>query len=115
MQAARSPSAKLDEAEDTSAAQESEDDSEKPKASTSKAPLTLSKRYGDSDDSDSDEEVDPSKLVHETVANNGKHKNARSRKAKYVPEGETREQRDSRTVFVGNVPIEAVKTKVYCL
>ena len=36
-------------------------------------------------------------------------------KARYVPPGETKEQRDQRTVFVGNVPVEAVKSKVCVL
>lgn len=63
------------------------------------------------EDSDSDEEGDPSKLVHESVAAGGKTKSA-SGKVKFVPSEETAEQRDARTVFVGNVPVEVVKSRV---
>ncbi|KIP03853.1 hypothetical protein PHLGIDRAFT_37234 [Phlebiopsis gigantea 11061_1 CR5-6] len=64
---------------------------------------------GDSDDSDADE-GDLSKLVHESVASGGKAKSA-SAKVKFVPSEETTEQRDARTVFVGNVPVEVVKSR----
>lgn len=64
-------------------------------------------------DLDSDGEGDPTKLVHESVANAGKPKHGP--KSKYVPEGETAEQRNERTVFVGNVPIELVKNRVRTL
>lgn len=62
-------------------------------------------------DSDSDEDGDPSKLVHESVVPGGKTKGA-SGKVKFVPSEETAEQRDARTVFVGNVPVEVVKSRV---
>ena len=62
-------------------------------------------------DSDVDDEGDPSQLVHESLAPGGKHKHS-GHKTKYVPEGETSEQRDARTVFVGNVPLEVMKSKV---
>lgn len=68
----------------------------------------------DLDGSDSDEEGDPSKLVHESVAVGSKPKTT-SGKVKYVPSEETPEQRDARTVFVGNVPVEVVKSKVCCV
>ena len=63
--------------------------------------------------SDSDDEGDPSKLVHESLLK-GAEKKAQSRngKAKYVPSEETPAQRDARTVFVGNVAIEVVKSRV---
>ena len=62
-------------------------------------------------DSDVDDEGDPSQLVHESLVPGGKHKHG-GHKTKYVPEGETSEQRDARTVFVGNVPLEVMKSKV---
>jgi hypothetical protein len=34
-------------------------------------------------------------------------------KTKYVPKEETREQRNARTIFVGNLPVEIVKSKVH--
>ena len=61
--------------------------------------------------SDTDDEGDPSKLVHESVAVAGKAKSS-SGKIKFIPPEETREQRDSRTVFVGNVPVEVVTSRV---
>ena len=63
------------------------------------------------DDSDSDKEGNPSRLVHESVAVGDKSKTV-SGKVKYAPQEETPEQRDARTVFVGNVPVEVVKSKV---
>ena len=59
---------------------------------------------------DSDEEGDPSKLVHETLLQGNSSKSAS--KKKYVPAEETAEQRNARTIFIGNVPIEAVTSRV---
>lgn len=65
-----------------------------------------------SHDSDNDEvEFDPSKLVHESISK-GASKHAGSRKEKYVPPSETSEQRDARTIFIGNIPVEAMKSRV---
>jgi len=59
----------------------------------------------------SDEEVDPSQLVHESVAKlTGKGKS--TRKSKHVPENETADQRDLRTVFVGNLSVEVARKRV---
>lgn len=59
----------------------------------------------------SDEEIDPSQLIHESVA---KHagKGSRNRKSKYIPENETANQRDRRTVFVGNLSVEVAQKRV---
>ncbi|TCD70865.1 hypothetical protein EIP91_001173 [Steccherinum ochraceum] len=57
----------------------------------------------------SDEEGDPSKLVHESLVNGGKGKE-KARK-KFVPEEETSQQRDARTIFVGNVAVEVAKNR----
>ena len=52
-------------------------------------------------------------MVHETIANgDGLLSPAKRKKTVYVPEGETGEERDARTIFVGNVPAEAIKSKV---
>ncbi|KAI0356406.1 hypothetical protein OH77DRAFT_1400622 [Trametes cingulata] len=65
-----------------------------------------------SSDSDSDDEGDPSKLVHESLLKGGQSKGqSRHGKTKYVPEEETPEQRDARTVFVGNVAVEVTKSR----
>jgi len=51
--------------------------------------------------------------VHETVINNGTVSSAATRsRSAYVPSDETKEQRETRTVFIGNVPIEVAKSKV---
>lgn len=61
------------------------------------------------EDDGSGEDVDPADLVHESIS--GKPPPTR-RKSIYTPEGETRTQRDERTVFIGNLPIEILKSKV---
>ena len=60
---------------------------------------------------DSDVQDDPSQLVHESVSKKSVTK-VRAKKVKYVPSDETPEQRNSRTIFVGNVAIEVAKSKV---
>ncbi|THH29117.1 hypothetical protein EUX98_g5066 [Antrodiella citrinella] len=64
------------------------------------------------DEISGDEDIDPSKLVHESLLEGGKSKN-RARKAttKVKPEDETNEQRDARTIFVGNVAVEVAKNR----
>ena len=69
----------------------------------------------DSDDGseDSDDEGDPSNLVHESLLKGEKTKGqSRHGKAKFAPSEETPEQRDARTIFVGNVAIEVTKSRV---
>ncbi|KAI0771411.1 hypothetical protein BC629DRAFT_1442025 [Irpex lacteus] len=61
------------------------------------------------DDSESDEEGDPSKLIHESLLKDNKSKGGA--KKKYVPAEETPEQRDARTIFIGNVPTEVVTSR----
>lgn len=56
-------------------------------------------------------DFDPSKLVHESVAK-GASSHSQSKKTKYVPPGETSAQRDARTIFIGNVPVEVMKNRV---
>ena len=62
----------------------------------------------------SDGEEDASQLVHETIVKNVKRDKTRSRHAHHhhVPPDETKEQRDARTIFLGNVPMEVAKSKV---
>ena len=63
--------------------------------------------------SDSDGEGDPSKLVHESLQKGAQTKGqSRHGKQKFVPSEETPEQRDARTVFVGNVAVEVTKSRV---
>ena len=65
----------------------------------------------DSDEDDGERYVPP---VHESLASApGPTPGPSSKKAKkYVPQDETPEQRDSRTIFVGNVPSQVMTTKV---
>lgn len=64
-----------------------------------------------SSSAESDGEDDLAKLVHESAANGGKPKSTHG-KTKHFPSEETPEQRDARTIFVGNVPVEVVKSRV---
>jgi nucleolar protein 12 len=57
-------------------------------------------------------EEDASQLVHETMVKNARRDKTRSRHVHYVPPDETKEQRDARTIFLGNVPMEVAKNKV---
>ncbi|KAF8903172.1 hypothetical protein CPB84DRAFT_1775032 [Gymnopilus junonius] len=61
------------------------------------------------EESNSDEEGDPSIMVHESVKESGKK--ARTAKSKYVPETETLEKKNLRTIFVGNLPLEVASKK----
>ena len=63
---------------------------------------------GESDKAESGDEV------AETTADASKpdKKKRRVKKTKYVPEGESSADRDRRTVFVGNVAVEVLKSKV---
>jgi nucleolar protein 12 len=64
-------------------------------------------------DDTSDSEEDVSQLVHETVVKNPKRDRTRPRPAHHhIPPDETKEQRDARTVFLGNVPMDVAKSKV---
>ena len=68
------------------------------------------------DDSDtSDGDNDASHLTHESVAKTPKKIKAVSTKSKFVPPDETAEQRDARTIFVGNLPVEIAQKRVRLL
>jgi hypothetical protein len=68
----------------------------------------------DEDDEDSEAEVEDdedTELVHEAAVK-GKAKQKKVKAQKYVPENESKEDRDRRTIFVGNLPLEVAKSKV---
>ena len=67
-----------------------------------------------SDDDDEAGEASGSALpVHESLLPGAKAVKPKKVKTKaYVPEGETREERDGRTIFVGNLGVEVAKSKV---
>ncbi|KAI0059605.1 hypothetical protein BV25DRAFT_1057022 [Artomyces pyxidatus] len=62
-------------------------------------------------DSDSEDGGGVSQLVHETVSKQGKANKIRTKQVKFVPADETSEQRNARTIFVGNVPVDVAKNK----
>ncbi|KAF8660915.1 hypothetical protein AX16_001543 [Volvariella volvacea WC 439] len=66
----------------------------------------------ESNSESSDDEGDPSKLVHETLRDKKASKrSSKPPKQKYVPPDETSEQRDERTIFVGNLSIEVAEKR----
>ncbi|CAE7212404.1 unnamed protein product [Rhizoctonia solani] len=58
--------------------------------------------------SNSDTGVDDSPPLHESLTQ--KPEVGRPRKKKYIPEGETPEQKDARTIFIGNLPASVAKS-----
>ena len=68
---------------------------------------------GEDAGSSSGDEHKTEPLVHETITNGGGTPSVvKPKRSVYVLEGETKEQRNARTVFIGNVPMEAAKSKV---
>ncbi|OJA15831.1 hypothetical protein AZE42_04026 [Rhizopogon vesiculosus] len=65
------------------------------------------------DISDSEEESGPSTIVHESLLNAGKKSDQRAsaRKEKYAPPDESEEQRNLRTIFVGNLSSEVAQKR----
>jgi nucleolar protein 12 len=62
---------------------------------------------------ESNDEDGPSNLVHESLKNkSAKSKTQSGTKTKYAPLGETQQQRDARTIFVGNLPVEVAQKRV---
>jgi len=57
-------------------------------------------------------EEDASQLVHETVAKRAQRDRTRPRHIHHIPPDETKEVRDARTIFLGNVPMEVAESKV---
>ncbi|KAH7885522.1 hypothetical protein F5I97DRAFT_1937698 [Phlebopus sp. FC_14] len=66
-------------------------------------------------DSESESEDGPLKIVHEVLREDGKTSkkriSERSRKEKHAPPDETREQRDARTIFIGNLSPEIAQKR----
>lgn len=65
----------------------------------------------DEDERDSEDETPKTVTAAEGAKAPSATKKGKDKPRKYTPPGETREQKDARTVFVGNVPVEAVKNK----
>ncbi|KAJ1303601.1 hypothetical protein OPQ81_011784 [Rhizoctonia solani] len=77
----------------------------KSSSSKSKAAITHSESRSESD-SDSDADAPPP--LHESLTQTPKSE--RTQKKKYIPEGETPEQKDARTIFIGNLPASVAKS-----
>ena len=69
-------------------------------------------RVSSDSEEDEDEPFDPSMIVHESLRKSKEKSHKPTPKKKYVPPDETREQRDLRTVFVGNLSVEVAKKRV---
>ncbi|KAI0766376.1 hypothetical protein BD413DRAFT_615176 [Trametes elegans] len=96
------PSSEKEEDEDAEPVQHNTKEGQAAKATGSK----------DTDDtSESDEEGDSTKLVHESLLKGGQKSQSRHGKEKFVPEEESAEQRDARTIFIGNVAVEVTKSR----
>jgi nucleolar protein 12 len=75
-------------------------------------PAEESKSADGSGDSDSDAD-EPRDLTHISLqSTKGNKKSHSAGKIKYTPPDETPAQRDSRTIFIGNLPLEVVQKKV---
>ncbi|CAE6350227.1 unnamed protein product [Rhizoctonia solani] len=59
-------------------------------------------------ESDSDTDLDAPPPLHESLTR--KPQGERTRKKKYIPEDETTEQKNSRTIFIGNLPAGVAKS-----
>lgn len=56
-----------------------------------------------------DDELDTANLIHESISGRTE---PTKRKSVYVPPGETKAQRDERTIFIGNLAFGILKSKV---
>jgi nucleolar protein 12 len=58
--------------------------------------------------------VEEREFVHESMREEAgeQDKKKKQKKTKFVPEGESKSDRDRRTIFIGNLPVETVKNKV---
>ncbi|KAF7768321.1 hypothetical protein Agabi119p4_7564 [Agaricus bisporus var. burnettii] len=63
------------------------------------------------DEDDNDSEADSSTLIHESLTDKSKSKSGRGSKQKYVPSDETPAQKDRRTIFVGNLPLQVAQKR----
>ncbi|KAG2147397.1 uncharacterized protein EDB93DRAFT_1085496 [Suillus bovinus] len=63
------------------------------------------------DNSDSEEESGPSTLVHESLLGAKSNQRASARKEKFAPSDESEEQRNLRTIFVGNLLSEVAQKR----
>ena len=95
-------------------------DSEDEEEETAPAPTAGPSKAVEEEDEDNDAELSEGseidtdeELVHETTDTTSKRKRKLATKLpKYTPADETSQDRDRRSIFVGNLPIELTKSKV---
>lgn len=87
--------------------EDDEDDEEEEDAELDAADASESDESSDEDDA----EVDPATLVHEALKPSTSRANEPSASKKYVPVDESPQDRERRTIFVGNLPIEVAQKK----
>jgi nucleolar protein 12 len=63
------------------------------------------------EDEDEDEDEDAKSFVHESLKTTKKKQKTKPAKA-YIPPNESQADRDRRTIFVGNLPIDVASSKV---
>lgn len=109
---------KTNEEEDARSADDSDsDESMAEQEGSSSSENEEDQRASSDSEEDEDDSFDPSKIVHESLLKPREKSHKASSKKKYVPPGETPDQRDLRTIFVGNLSVEIVKKRVrihYC-
>ncbi|GJJ12991.1 hypothetical protein Clacol_007240 [Clathrus columnatus] len=64
-----------------------------------------------SEDEDDDYDLNAPPPKHETQTTSQARIRKKAKKSKYVPPDESPAQRDARTIFIGNVPIEVIKSR----
>ena len=80
-----------------------------------KSPENEYGRASSDSEEDEDEPFDPNTIVHESLQKSKLKSHKPASKKKYVPPHETPEQRNLRTVFVGNLSVEVAKKRVRIL
>lgn len=88
-----------------------------PPKKPSKAKKAVASEAADASDAAEDkDDGDDAPPQHESLASTSTTKRVRERvpksKSKYTPPDETKEQRDARTIFIGNLPVEIIKSQV---
>jgi len=92
---------------------DSEDEEEVAPAPTAGPSKIVEEEDNDAELSEGSEIDTDEELVHETTDTTSKRKRKLATKLpKYTPADETSQDRDRRSIFVGNLPIEVTKSKV---
>jgi nucleolar protein 12 len=93
--------------------QESESEDEEDSVSAAGPSTTVEGEDNDAELSEGSEIDTDEELVHETTDTTSKRKRKLATKLpKYTPADESSQDRDRRSIFIGNLPIEVTKSKV---